>query len=95
MKSILPIVILASGIVASYQRNSDKIEMLEEKYSLMLEVDKQQTEHIDNNEDCMIKIQEHMAGQDRDIERLTTAVDRLTQENRAAFEAILRKLENP
>ena len=85
MKSIIPIVVLSAGIVASYVRSEGKIETLQEEYVRMLKVDSVQTETIDDNENDII-------GMKRDIAQIIKTQERQIEKSENDKNAIIEAI---
>jgi hypothetical protein len=87
LKNLLPLAIIAAGVLVTFIRAESKIEQLKTDYDKILATDDVQDENIDQNENAIIGIK-------KDLTFILDTQDEMRLEQRETAKEIMTKLDD-
>jgi len=86
LKNLVPLAIIAAGVLVTFIRAESKIDQLKTDYRKMFDTDEVQDESIDQNENAIIGIK-------KDLTFILDTQDEMRLEQRETAREIMRKLD--
>ena len=87
LKNLVPLVIIAAGVLVTFIRAESKIDQLNKDYAKILAVEEVQDENIDENENAII-------GMKKDLTFILDTQDEMRLEQRETAMRIMKKLDD-
>lgn len=87
LKNLVPLAILAVGVVVTFTRSESKIDQLKTDYDKILAADEVQDENIDQNENAIIGIK-------KDLTFILDTQDKMRTEQQDTAREIMEKLDD-
>jgi len=86
LKNLVPLAILAAGVLVTFTRSESKIDQLNKDYDKILATEEVQEENIDQNENAIIGIK-------KDLTFILDTQDKMRTEQQETAKEIMTKLD--